>query len=382
VKHQTGRSVNDFLHVFVGTKAQLIKMAPIILELDERQIPYRFISAGQHDATVSKLVEQFGLRTPDMSLRAGQQDIANLKQGLVWLMGLLWKALIWPKQVREEIFGNQGGICLIHGDTATTLISLLLARRAGLSVAHVEAGLRSFNLFNPFPEELIRIIAMRFSNLLFAPSDWASDNLQKMRVRGKIVMSTGNTVVDAVAYAKQLWGESNDSADREGDYAVMSIHRFETIRSRRRLSKIITLAHKIASSHKLKFILHSPTQHYLERFRLITSLEEDRNIGLMPLQPYLSFVVMLSRAAFVVSDGGSIQEETHALGIPCLILRKRTERQDGLGVTAVLSGFDESRINDFLKNFESLRRSPLTRGNGKGPSARIVDELLNWFSAQ
>jgi UDP-N-acetylglucosamine 2-epimerase (non-hydrolysing) len=373
----SGRS----LHVFIGTKAQLIKMAPIMQELDARGIPYRFISTGQHAASIAPLLEQFRLRDPDITLRAEKHNISTFREGLTWLSGLLWQAVACPKQVRHRVFGDQGGLCLIHGDTLTTLASLAMAKRAGLAVAHVEAGYRSFNLFDPFPEELVRLVAMYFSDLLFAPTRKALDNLTAMRIRGSTFLVDGNTIEDAISYA-QRHSPARDPAETKGRYVVMSIHRFETLRSRKRLAQVVELAHKIAAQHPLRFIMHGPTRHYLGRYDLLSSLESAERIEVLPLQPYLVFVTMLSNAVFIVTDGGSIQEEAHVLGVPCMILRTRTERGHGLGENACLVGFDWERIDAFLHTFEAYRRPTAGHEGADTPSARLVDETLRWMSAR
>ncbi len=365
------------LHFFIGTKAQLIKMAPIMQALDRQGVEYRFINAGQHAATIFTLIEQFGLRQPDVSLRQEMDNITRLGQGIRWLGGLLGQAILQPGRVHAEVFGGRGGLVLIHGDTATTLISAIMAKRAGLDVAHVEAGLRSYNILDPFPEELIRLVAMRLADLLFAPDDWAADNLRKMRVQGVIERSGGNTIADTVAFAQSLPAPESGPAAGSG-YAVMSIHRFETIRSKARLGKVVALARRIGTQRPVKFVTHGPTLNYLERFGLLPELKSAPGVEMLPLQDYLDFVAMISRAAFIVIDGGSIQEESAILGTPCLILRNRTERRDGLGRNAVLAESDGTKIGEFLADFERYRCPPAGRAEGISPAEHIADVSLRW----
>jgi UDP-N-acetylglucosamine 2-epimerase (non-hydrolysing) len=366
------------LHFFIGTKAQLIKMAPIVQELDRRGVAYRFINAGQHAATLIHLIEQFGLRKPDVSLRSDTDNITRLWQGMKWLSGLLIQTIFRPAHVRRHVFGGHGGLCLIHGDTATTLISAIMAKRAGVGVGHVEAGLRSYNIFDPFPEELIRLVAMRLADVLFAPDDWALDNLRKMCVPGRIVLSEGNTITDTLAFALAQPMPDSSPSMGEGD-VVMSIHRFETIHSAGRMRKVIALARRIGADRPVKFVTHGPTLNMLRRHNLLAELESTPGVKMLPLQDYFTFVAMLGRAAFIVIDGGSIQEESTILGVPCLVLRTRTERKDGLGQNAILTGFDDRKIADFLANFEDHRRPAAHRSGGGSPSTRIVDESLRWL---
>ena len=177
------------IHIFVGTKAQFIKMAPIMQELDRRGIVYNFIDAGQHAGLTGDLIDQFDLRQPNVFLREEGGNIDTLLQAFAWTVSNLWRIVLRRNQVCRRVFGGGDGICLIHGDTLTTLLSLLYAKRCGLKVAHVEAGLRSYHLLDPFPEEMIRLIAMRHSDILFAPSDWALENLHKMGYGQKVSTS-------------------------------------------------------------------------------------------------------------------------------------------------------------------------------------------------
>ncbi|MBN1811541.1 MAG: UDP-N-acetylglucosamine 2-epimerase [Anaerolineae bacterium] len=266
-----------------------------------------------------------------------------------------------------------GGICLIHGDTLTTLLSLLYAKRCGLKVAHVEAGLRSYHLLDPFPEEIIRLIAMRYSDILFAPSDWALENLHKMGYGGKSINAGGNTIIDTIRYARK----HTDGGQRPSTpYAVATTHRVETIYSRPRMEKIVILLERIAAERLVLFVLHEPTRQQLSRFGLYTRIMQNSSIRVLPLQPYLEFVNLLAGADFVVTDGGSIQEETYFLGVPCLIMRSKTERLEGLGENAYLAKFDAEQIDKFLQLLPELKRQEAY--DTLCPSSRIVDRITNW----
>ena len=197
------------IHVFVGTKAQLIKMAPIMQELDRQAVAYNFINAGQHAALLEELVQQFHLREPDVLLRKERSNINTPFEAASWMIRNLGQLAFRRAWTCQKVFGGQEGICLIHGDTLTTLLSLLYAKRCRQKVAHVEAGLRSYHLLDPFPEELIRLFAMRHSDLLFAPSEWAFENLCRMGYSAKAVYAGGNTGLDAVRYALQCAGGRN-----------------------------------------------------------------------------------------------------------------------------------------------------------------------------
>lgn len=362
------------IHIFVGTKAQFIKMAPIMQELDRRGITYNFIDAGQHAGLTDDLIEQFALRQPDVFLRKSKKNIDTFLQAIAWTFSNLRRITLMREQVCNDVFGEEDGICLIHGDTLTTLLSLLYAKRCGLKVAHVEAGLRSYHLLDPFPEEVIRLVAMRYSDILFAPSDWAYENLHKMGYGDKALNAGGNTIIDAIRYAKERFNANRHPTE---PYVVTTIHRVETIYSRSRLKIVVELLERIAAEYEVLFVLHRPTRLQLTRFNLHERLSNNPSINLLPLQPYLAFVNLLANADFIVTDGGSIQEESYFLGVPCLIMRSKTERLEGLGDNAYLAGFAWDRIEHFLDVFQGLRRG--TAGRYRTPSSNIVDIIASKF---
>ncbi|MEE8113838.1 MAG: UDP-N-acetylglucosamine 2-epimerase [Nitrososphaerales archaeon] len=360
------------IHVFVGTKAQFIKMAPIMQELDLRGIIFNFIDSGQHAGLTGELIRQFGLREPNVFLRTDRTNINAVLQAVWWATKSLSGVIFRRKKVFQQIFQGEQGVCLIHGDTLTTLLSLFYAKCCGIRVAHVEAGLRSHDLLSPFPEEIIRRIAMRYGDILFAPSEWAAENLRKMGYTARAVNVGGNTVADAIRYARR----STTSKRRPNKpYVVATTHRMENIYSRSRLTKIATLLERIAKERQVIFVIHEPTQRQLLRYGLEEKLLRQKSIEMLPLQSYIEFIDLLAGADFVVTDGGSIQEESYFLNIPCLIMRNRTERREGLGQNAFVTGFDEAKIDQFLEKYSSFRRTEVT--DDSYPSRTIVDHLLS-----
>ncbi len=360
------------IHIMIGTKAQFIKMAPIMQELDRRAIRYNFIDTGQHAGITGNLLEPFGLRGPDIRLRAEKASITRLSEALRWTAEGIARLTLGTGDIRQKVFQDEGGICLIHGDTLTTLLSLLFAKRCSLKIAHVEAGLRSFNFVDPFPEEIIRLITMRHSDFLFAPSDWAFDNLKKMGYEKKAVHAGGNTIIDTLRYARTKTGTGRPLPD---PYAVVTIHRVENIFSKVRMERVALLIERMARDRKVFFVLHEPTQKKLSGLGLYEKLESMPSVELMPLQPYLTFINLLAGADFIVTDGGSIQEESYYLDIPCLVMRTRTERLEGMGENACLAGFDGDRIAHFLNSFSAFRRRTSTFED-RHPSVTIVDHLI------
>jgi UDP-N-acetylglucosamine 2-epimerase (non-hydrolysing) len=355
------------IHFFIGTKAQFIKMAPIMVEFQKRDIRFRYIDSGQHAALTRRLRECFGIREPDICFHESG-DVTSIMDAVGWSCKLSLKCLKGKRWLRKHIFPG-GGICLIHGDTISTLLGILMARAARIKVGHVEAGLRSFNILHPFPEELIRIHCMKRSHILFAPSEEAESNLRNMKIRGQVVRIDGNTVVDSLRLMKNLKSTVKIPSER---FALATCHRLETITRRKNLEKVVLLLNHLCQQIKIIFVTHEPTRKYLKRFGLLEKLNQE--IDLLDMLDYLDFTSLLQSAKMVLTDGGSIQEECAYLNKPCLILRKRTERPDGLGKNAMLWGFDNSILEEFLSKAKStVETSPELWPR---PSEEIVDNLL------
>ncbi len=339
------------IHIVLGTKAQLIKMAPIMLRLKKQNLPYNFISTGQHRATMQDMLREFGLKEPDVVLYDGP-EVVSLPQMFFWMVRILWKCLV----ARCEIFGEQPtGIVLVHGDTFSTLLGALMGRVAGLRVGHVESGLRSFKLLHPFPEELTRVITFRLSHTLYCPGRWAVNNVARLQ-REKIDTRT-NTLAETLALALQMDRRRDHVPDRP--FALLSLHRYENIFRKDVFEKIIRHLESIARRHRLLFIMHPPTEKQLCRFGFRDRLESNPQIELRPRYTYFDFVSLLEAADFVVTDGGSIQEEASYLGVPCLLMRKATERREGLGKNVVLSNYDPDVIAVFVRNHAQYRQEPV-----------------------
>lgn len=343
-------------------------------KLNEKGIVYNFIDSGQHAGITRDLIKQFGLRPPDVYLRNNCGNIRTVLQALMWSIRTLAQPLVNPKQSSKKIFNNQPGVCLIHGDTLSTLISLINAKRCGLQVAHIESGLRSYHLLDPFPEEMVRLVAMRFSDILFASSEWSYNNLCEMGYRNKTINVGFNTGIEAVRFAmEQVRGKNRPNQP----YVVVTIHRMETIYSRTRLTKIVRLIKKFALNYKVLFVLHEPTRQQLMKFDIFSLLSRTSSVEMLPLFPYVEFVDLIAGADFIMTDGGSIQEECYYLNKPCIVLRSKTERIEGLGENVELIDFNPKQIDRFLENYSSLQRKYLKEDNS--PSEIIIDNLSPWI---
>lgn len=354
------------IHIVLGTKAQLIKMAPIMVRLQKKGIPYNFIHTGQHRATMDEMIHDFRIKDPDKILYDGP-DVVSIPKMFLWIIRILWKSVFR----KQEIFGEKKkGIVLVHGDTFSTLLGALMGRVAGLRVGHVESGLRSYNLFHPFPEELTRILTFRLSHTLYCPGQWAVDNLASLK-REKINIHA-NTMVDTLAITLQKKRRRDHVP--EYSFALVSLHRYENIFKKERLEGMIQHLERIALKQSLLFILHPPTEKQLRRFSLFGRVAGNSNIECRKRYHHSDFLSLLENAEFVVTDGGSLQEEATYMGIPCLLMRKATERKEGLGENVILTCYEKSIIDNFVQNHRQYRRQPIFMKHS--PSDIVIDSAL------
>ncbi len=359
------------IHIVIGTKAQLIKMAPVMKELSLRGTDYNYISTGQHKETIEDILDNFKIKKPDIHLYSGK-DITSVLSMIVWSLRILTLSLL----KRKIIFRNdKRGIVLVHGDTLSTVIGALMGKLSGLKVGHVESGLRSFDIFQPFPEEIFRKITFRLSDIMFCPGEWAVNNL--MKYRGKKINTHLNTLYDSLNYAAPSIELINDVQIPQDKFAVVTLHRFENVKNKEMLTKVIELLGSVSKKIRLIFILHNITEKKLIRYGLMEKLRNDPCIELRKRYDYFRFIKLMKNAEFVISDGGSNQEECSYLKKPVLLFRNVTERNEGLGQNAVISKFDQNIITDFIENYKELK-GPET-DEGIKPSAIIIDNCIDFI---
>ncbi len=350
------------IHVVWGTKAEAIKVAPVLREMDRRGVPYRLVETGQHGAYLPGLRERLAVREPDVRLGGGS-DAATLSAAARWALGLVG-LLVSRRRLRSRVFGGHDGVCLVHGDTPSTLLAALMARRAGLPVAHLESGLRSGSFSHPFPEELIRVLVMRRSAVCFAPDVTSADNLRSMGLKDRIVETSGNTGLEALRDAVA------DVQPGSGP-VVATMHRVENLHRSERFDGFLDLLGRL--DLPATFVVHPPTDGVLAR-KGGRAAVEDLGVATCDLMPYDEFVTMLAAAPFVITDGGSIQEECARLGVPTLLWRDRTERPDGVGENVLVSRYDDDLVDGFLADPERSRRA--RRLGDEHPAAEVVDVLV------
>lgn len=356
---------NNRLWVLIGTEAELIKMFPVLLRLSSRGISYAIISSGQNDIDKNQIFIDFQLRRPDIYLSKYIHKHSPISLGK-WFVGTLFRSMfVLKRQVRK------GDVMMIHGDTVSTVMGALLGRFFGMQVMHIEAGLRSFDLLNPFPEELDRIIVSRLAHYHFCPNEWSTKQLGK---KANIINTVQNTLYESLDLALSIKHENTFNIAMETDYGIVVMHRQENIYNYEFVKNIITKIIHLARENRIVFILHAPTKAALEKFNLYQEISSNPNITLTPRLPYVDLMRVLTRARFVITDGGSNQEECYYLGIPCLILRKKTERIEGLNSNVLLMGESkEDIIDSFINNLSDYRSSRVVLATK--PSEIIIEEV-------
>ena len=371
-KNFNWREATRMIHIFIGTKAQLIKMAPIMRELQLCNIEYNFIFSGQHQETIDEIRANFGVKEPDYILHKGKDITSIVKMGY-WLVKIVLIALFDRKKIW---CGDTSGVVLNHGDTFSTLAGSILARLGGHTNAHVESGLRSFDWFNPFPEEITRILVFKFSQIYFCPNEWAAKNLVKYN--GKKIITNGNTLYDSLTLIKSLLPPADLSIPNK-KFCVVSFHRFENVFKKSQLIKIVELLEAVSMHIDLLVIMHKPTLKKLHESGAFNRLQSNQKIHLRPRYDYHRFIHLVKASEFVITDGGSNQEECFYLGKPCLLLRTATERQEGLGENIVISSFNLLAILAFVKNYALYKKNEIILQ--PSPSSVIVNSLKD-FSVQ
>lgn len=357
------------IHFVVGTRAQLFKMAPIMLECERRHLKWRWVYTAQHKETIEETLKTFGLPQPDYTVVEWGTEAKTMGSMGKWVFRM-FSALPRSRKILDGYIGKKH-IVLTHGDTFTTWFAALFAKLTRTKVMHVESGLRSFNIWKPFPEEINRLITFRLADYYACPGDWALKNVEKYN--GIKINTKDNTQIDTIRFGLEHAGQANFDLPKD-KYVVASIHRYENIFKRERFERIVDELERIAKKFTVLLVQHPATFLQLDKFGLRERLEVNEKIRLLPRLEYLPFIKAIKYAEFVITDGGGNQEELYHMGRPTLLFRNETERQEGLGTTAIISKLDHKIINDFVANYKKYEWPPTSVKYS--PSAIIVDELV------
>jgi UDP-N-acetylglucosamine 2-epimerase (non-hydrolysing) len=354
--------------VVFGTTGELIKLAPVLLRLDERGHPFVLATTGQQVRQIPGFLQQFGLRQPDLWLGRGRKgrDLSVNSDIPAWFATVARTWLRTRRRLRDTLWAGPGrSLVLVHGDTMTTVLGSVMGRSLPSRVAHIEGGLRSYDVRNPFPEEFNRRLATALSRIHYAPGAWAASNLHS----GEVVDTGSNTIRDSLELVTDA---EPPIAVPEDPFGIVSLHRFELLNNRRLLTETIGVLAEAALRTPLLFIDHSVTSAALTRFGLDRHFDA-KSFVRVPRLRFFDFVRVERRSAFVVTDSGGSQEESYYLDLPCLVHRVKTERREGLGENALLSQMRADVLQDFLADPARFRRRsvlPVT-----SPSDVIVDDL-------
>ncbi len=362
---------------WVGTIAELIKLFTVIIEARNNNIPYRIVATGQNRIVGTDVLKLCNENKVDLVLSDSSKIKKSARGLLTWFLKTYFSSTEQLKNlIRNCNVPSSDIIMVVHGDTVSTLMGSLVAKKNGFKLAHVEAGLRSFDIFHPFPEEIDRMLTSKRVDFHFCPSEEAEKNLHKAKVHGKIINTNGNTIYDALQYAnKQSFSENlkKQIDSINASYFVFVMHRQENVADTSLFTKTISRVVELAKTKHCVCILHEITKIALEKNCLITQLENE-NFTLLPRTEYFDFMKILQGADFVITDGGSNQEELAYMGKPTLIMRTKTERNDGLGINAVLCNNDFAIFDYFVNNYNNYHKNQIVLENS--PSKVIIENLV------
>jgi len=359
-------NIKDDCMIVVGTRPEIVKMAPVIRALEEKAQSYVFVHCGQHyDFNMSQtFIEQLELPTPDYGFKVRAYS-PGLQTGRI--LTLVERVV---KKVKPKV-------TLVEGDTNGVLASALAAVKLGVKVGHVEAGLRSFDL--RMPEEHNRRLVDHMSTYLFAPTENARKNLQRESVWGKIHV-TGNTVIDAVTQHLPMAERKSHVLDeiRFKHFALVTAHRCENVDDPEVLKDFVETFTE--APIPIVYPIHPRTRKRLRQQRMWKKLSSAENVQLLEPLGYFDFLVLMKNCRMIVTDSGGIQEEATAPSIrkPVLVMRLSTERPE-----AVEAGFAKvvgvEKHNILVAMQQILRgkgRLPNVSPYGNGTAAKKIVEII------
>lgn len=357
--------------IVVGTRPEIIKMAPIIRECQKRKIDFFVLHSGQHyDYKMDKIFfEQMELPLPKYNLHVGSQPYR--KQ-----VGKMMKGML------KVFLKEQPDVVIVQGDTLTVLMGALAAKRWDIPVAHHEAGLRSHDM--TMPEETNRILADHISEYLFAPTDDALKNIKEEGLNAKYYSKPGNTIVDAVLENIKIADKKVNILKTLGlktkKYILITAHRAENTDKKERLQGLLeglALVKKTFPEYELIFPMHPRTKKKIEEHQL--AMPE----GIRVTEPvgFLEFLQLEKNAVLCLTDSGGVQEEASILHVPCVTLRDNTERPET--ITAGMNMLAGTKPDKILSSTKTMLAKKITWkpvfGDGKA-AKRIISELEEQIS--
>jgi UDP-N-acetylglucosamine 2-epimerase (non-hydrolysing) len=369
--------------IIFGTRPEAIKMAMLIKAFEKRkETELSVCFTGQHKEMVLPLIDFFEL-TVKYSL-----DIMRPNQTLA---GLTARSLDALDAYLDEV---KPDIVLVQGDTTTAMSAATAAFYRKVKVGHIEAGLRTFNITSPFPEEFNRQVISKIADLHFAPTKQASQNLEKENIQKSTIFLTGNTVIDALLFTQKKITENASKykfdypwSTNEKPFILITGHRRENFGlGFENICYAIKELSVRYSDYNFVYPVHL-NPNVQEPVKKI--LSGQKNIHLFPPLDYLQFTSLLSGCYFVLTDSGGVQEEAPSLGKPVLVMRDTTERQEAITAgVAILVGTDKekiiteaSRLIDDKDYYKKMSTAQNPFGNGDS-AEQIVQHIIHYFSAK
>lgn len=364
---------NKVFHV-VGARPNFMKLAPLYKALQKNKFSQKLIHTGQHyDAIMSDIFfQQLQIPQPDFHLGIGSgSHTEQIAKTMLALEAIL----------KEE----KPVLMIVYGDVNATLAATLVAVKMGIRIAHVEAGLRSYD--RTMPEEINRIITDSVADILFTPSSDANDNLLREGVSSDKIYLVGNIMIDSLCFALDLMQNEPKYVEKAmkiienlntSSYILSTVHRPSNVDKPEELMKLFDFFKKIAANTHLILPLHPRTHKQLEKYNILQDLPQ-KMLVIEPLS-YFDFIFLQKNALCVLTDSGGVQEESTFLSIPCFTLRENTERPITItNGTNTLVGNDYARLIELIENTKKQKYqkpNPIELWDGK-TSERISQVLKN-----
>lgn len=352
--------------IVLGTRPEIIKLAPVIRECDRRDLSLSLIHTGQHysDELDAVFFDQLELPTPDHELAVGS-DTHGAQTGE--MLG----------DIEAILLEIDPDIVLVQGDTNSVLAGAIATSKLPIALGHIEAGLRSFD--RDMPEENNRVLTDHVADYLFAPTSISQEHLVDEGIDPDRIFVTGNTIVDAVHQHQGLATEKSAVHStlslEDRDYALLTAHRAENVDDRDRFGGLLDGVARAADALDIEVVypIHPRAENRLAEF----DLSVPDAIRVVDPLDYLDFLALETDAELVFTDSGGVQEEACILSVPCVTLRSSTERPETIDVGANrLVGTDPMRIQDGAAAMDETEpdwENPFGDGTA---AARIVDVLL------
>ncbi|MDW3196192.1 MAG: UDP-N-acetylglucosamine 2-epimerase (non-hydrolyzing) [Cytophagales bacterium] len=330
--------------IIAGARPNFMKIAPIIHEINrvgDSNLKYRLVHTGQHyDKKMSgDFFEQLNIPMPDVNLESGSGTQAEQTAKIM----TRYEALLLE---------NPCDLTLVVGDVTSTMACSIAAKKLNIKVAHVEAGIRSFDI--TMPEEINRMVTDSITDYFFTTSETANENLRKSGISGEQIFFVGNTMIDTLEAnmdrlaMPEVW---RNASLEKGQYFVMTMHRPANVDEEEKLKEFMNAILLNSGSHPIVFPIHPRTAKIFKNLGI-----DDARLKLVEPMSYLEFNYLVKHALAVITDSGGITEETTVMGVPCLTLRDNTERPETIDIgTNELIGTDPKNIPPAMETLLSGR---------------------------